>query len=335
MQITLVADPELVNSNYRAYQPMQVLSREGHRVHTTEIGQPRFHPSLPDSDVMLVHRYWDPEMRQVATRLRAAGIGIVWDNDDDVTALPRWNPHYKQLGGPRRARVVADIAQMVNLADVVLTPSELLAEQYRAAGGRDVRVHENFLPVSFRDAPRPRHDGVVIAWLAGLEHQTDYDKLGLRDTLLRLLDAHPDVRVMSIGLGLGLPADRYEHHKLIGFLDLARTLAVADVGIAPLADIPWNRARSNIKLKEYGAAGLAWLASPVGPYVSLGEKQGGLLVDDDGWYAALERLIVDERRRRKLGKRALKWAKGQTIDKHAQLWAGACEEAAARGRARR
>ena len=39
-----------------------------------------------------------------------------------------------------------------------------------------------------------------------------------------------------------------------------------------------NRARSNIKLKEYAAAGACWLASPIGPYVGLGEKQGGRLV---------------------------------------------------------
>jgi glycosyltransferase involved in cell wall biosynthesis len=335
MRITLVTDPELVNSNYRAYQPMQVLSRQGHEIRYTERGQARFHPSLLSSDVIHVHRFWDVEMQRVAEQARAAGVGVVWDNDDDVTALPRWNPHYKQFGGPRRARVAADVQRVVCLADVVSTPSELLADQYREAGAGDVRVHENYLPIEFRSVARPRHDGIVIAWLAGLEHQTDYDRLHLRDTLLQLLDAHADLRVMSIGLGLGLPADRYEHHGLVDFLDLARTLARADIGIAPLADIPWNRARSNIKLKEYGAAGLAWLASPVGPYGGLGDKQGGRLVPEDGWFDALDDLIRDERVRRKLAKRATKWARGQTIDKHAQLWVSACEDAAARGRARR
>jgi hypothetical protein len=336
MRITLVSDPELVNSNYRTYQPMQVLSRLGHDVRYNRVGEPIVDlTTLLSSDVVHVHRYWTHDMQRIVEQARAAGVGIIWDNDDDVTAVPRSNPLYKHWGGAKRPRVVAGIQRMVQLADIVSTPSAVLAEQYRAGGARDVRIHENFLPVEWGKIARPKHDGVVVAWLAGLEHQLDYDRLRLRDTLLRLLERHPDLRVMSIGLGLGLPADRYEHHPLVDFLDLARTLAAADIGIAPLADVPWNRARSNIKLKEYGAAGLAWLASPVRPYLGLSEQQGGRLVADDDWHEELERLIVNARERRKLAKRASKWAKGQTIDQHAKLWLSACEDAAERGRARR
>lgn len=261
------------------------------------------------------------------------GIGVVWDNDDDITAIPRESPHYRSIGGPaNRAKVVRAVKSMVNAVDVVTTPSERLADQFRGAGAVDVRVLENYLPPDFARVSPRKHAGITIAWLAGLEHQLDYQRLRLKPVLEQLLQRHPDVRVLSIGLGLGLRQDRYEHRPLVEFLDLAEVLSHADIGIAPLADIPWNQARSNVKLKEYAAAGLPWLASPVAPYSGLGEKQGGQLVSDDGWLTALEDLIGDSRRRKKLSKNASKWAKGQLIDKHAHLWLQAYEDAAARAR---
>jgi len=89
---------------------------------------------------------------------------------------------------------------------------------------------------------------------------------------------------------------------------------------APIADIPFNRARSNIKVKEYAALGRPWLASPVGPYASLGEKQGGRLVADDGWAAALGRLVEKPRERRKLARQARKWGRTQSVSANANLW---------------
>ena len=336
MRIAVVSDAELVNSNYRAYQPVQALARRGHAIEVNRPGEPRFRPqALLRADVVHIHRYMDPEMQEMVRQLRAAGIGVVWDNDDDVTAIPRSNPHYRRLGGPANAaRVRKLIASMVRSADVVTTPSAVLAEQYRASGAADVRVLENYLPREFSGVKRRKHDGIVVVWLAGLEHQVDYQQLRLKATFERLLDAHPDLRLMSIGLGLGLPADRYEHLPLVEFFDLARTMASADIGIAPLVDIPWNRARSSVKLKEYAAAGLPWLASPVGAYAELGERDGGMLVPDDRWHEALDELITNRRKRRKLAKNAAKWAKRQFIDAHAHLWEAALGDAAAAAQAR-
>lgn len=332
LRIAALSNPNLVNSNYRTYQPLQQVARRGHRLQLNRRDQALPMGTLLGVDAVHVHRIATDEMLEVARGLHAAGVGIVWDNDDDVVALPKSNPHYARLGGAKSREVRARIAQMMRLAHVVTTPSPVLAEQYRELGASDVRVLENYMPPEFARVRPAKHTGVVIAYLAGLEHQVDYQQLRLRDTLLRLLDAHPDLRVMSIGLGLGLPAERYEHIPLVPFLELARVLSHADFGIAPLVDIPWNRARSNVKLKEYASAGIPWLASPVGPYLAMGEQQGGRLVPDDGWDEAIERLIRDARERRKLGKRAAKWVKGEGIERHADRWEAALRDAAERGR---
>jgi glycosyltransferase involved in cell wall biosynthesis len=333
MRIALLCDPGLVNSNYRAYQPMGVLSRHGHTVRYNRAGEAIDARMAFDADVVHIHRFGTPELRGLAQQARASGIGVVWDNDDDVAALPRANPNHARLGARGRRELVAGITEMVRIAHIVTTPSAVLAERYRELGASDVRVVENYLPREFLGVARPRHDGIVIACLAGLEHQIDYQELDVTATLQRLMERHRDVRVISIGVGHDLPRDRYEHMGLVGFLELARVLAQADIGIAPLTDIPWNRARSNVKLKEYAAAGLCWLASPVGPYVGMGEAQGGRLVADGDWEAALERLIVNGRERRKLAKRAVKWVKSEGIERHAHRWEQALRDAAARAQA--
>lgn len=335
MRVAALCDPNLGNANYRSYQPLAALERGGrHQIHYNRRDKPVSLATLGTADVVHVHRIAEHEMRRVAQRLRESGVGLVWDDDDDVTAIPKSNPLYRQLGGMRSRERGRDIRAMVQLADVVTTPSVVLATRYRELGASDVRVLENYLPRQFGKTRRAKHDGIVVVYHAALEHQVDYQQLRLADTLSRLLDTHSDLRVRSYCLGLGLRSDRYEQLPTTSFPDLAQTLAHADIGIAPLIDIPWNRARSNVKVKEYAAGGLAWLASPVGPYVGMGEPNGGRLVPDGGWYAALEQLIVDARARRKLSRRASRWVKGEGIDRHVGLWESALQDAAHRARER-
>lgn len=331
MRIVIVADPELVNVNYRAYQPMQVLSRQGHDVRFNKLGAPRFRMAeLLSADVIHIHRYRDDELVTAVRQAKARGVAIVWDDDDDVTAVPKSNPNHRLVGGSRARQVVAAVAQMVRLADVVTTPSSLLAGHFRDLGATDARVVENFLPREFGGVRIRKHEGVVVGWIAGLEHQLDYQSLKLQDIFGRLLKAHREIRFESVGLGLGLPRDRYDHTPEAPFLELARIAAGFDIGIAPLADIPFNRARSNVKLKEYAAAGLPWLASPVGSYVGMGEDHGGRLVEDDQWFEAVERLVLAARERRRLAKRGSKWARGQAMERNIGAWESVYRDAIAR-----
>ncbi len=73
---------------------------------------------------------------------------------------------------------------------------------------------------------------------------------------------------------------------------------------------------------------MPWIASPVGPYLGLGEAEGGWLVPDDGWFEALDRLATHEHERRQLAHNARAWAMTQTIDALADRWEAVFAEAA-------
>jgi glycosyltransferase involved in cell wall biosynthesis len=77
------------------------------------------------------------------------------------------------------------------------------------------------------------------------------------------------------------------------------------VGIMPLIDTPYTRAKAGFKLLEYMAAGLPVVASPVGVNAELVERSGaGLLASSpEDWEAALRELAASVELRRELGAR--------------------------------
>jgi hypothetical protein len=264
-------------------------------------------------DVVYVFRRSEDPLRRALVPVVARGVGLVWDTDDDLSAIPRRSPNYKTIGGLRGQQRFAETVRMARLAHLMLASTETIKAKYERSGVEGIEVVENHLPPRIRRR-RERHDGLVIGWIAGVEHTEDAIALRLRETLERVLARHPEARVETVGVDLGL-RERYVHHASVHFNDLPQHMARYDIGIAPLIDIPFNAARSNIKVKEYAASGVPWLASPRAPYQSLGEGEGGLLVEDDAWEGALDELISNKRRRNQLARAGKSWAKTQRIDR--------------------
>jgi glycosyltransferase involved in cell wall biosynthesis len=337
MRIAAMIYEGMLSSLYRSLVPMQALAHRGHSVHVEERMMPSDPNILLDFDVVHFCRSCHRPMQQLARGLRRAGVGVVWDNDDDIRTIPAGHPMGEGLQGYSGQHITADMAAMMKLADVVTTPTEVLAERYREMSGADVRVLENFLPPTFERPERvmPHGSAVRIGWLATAEHVGDRDQLRIRETLEQLLQRHAHLEIVSIGMELGVRSRRYEAVPFSVYAQLPTILSHLDIGIAPLADIDFNRVRSNVKLKEYAAVGLPWLASPIGPYAGMGEDQGGRLVPDDRWHAELDALITDADERRRLGFRGRRWAEQETIEHHVERWEQVLQEAAERAAAPR
>jgi glycosyltransferase involved in cell wall biosynthesis len=219
---------------------------------------------------------------------------------------------------------------MLRLTDLVTTTCGELAGRLRRLGGGDVRVVENYVESGFLRERRANGEGVVVGWVAAAEHRGDLKELRLRRTLEQLLEAQPHVSVVSVGVDLGIRADRYTHVPSVPFPELPDTIVQFDLALPPIADVSFNRVRSNIKVKEYAAAGVPWLGSPIGPYKELGAEQGGRLVPDYGWAEALTDLVTDAPARAALAERAAAWGRTQTVTHNAAEWEAAFAQAAER-----
>lgn len=331
---------EGANAYYRLLLPLMAMRERGHEVVHVVQEYKRVIDVRPllGCDFVHIHRpallYDDGE---VVTKLLDAGVTVGFDEDDNVVDMPLGlEERTDQPWAPRARRNFELLLEHVHRVQLVTTPSDHLADRFEAAGATNVHVIDNHLPGAFnRVAPRG-HDGFVIGWHAGREHLVDAELLELAPLLERVLDAHPDVHLVTVNIDLtavGMRHPRYAREEAVPIESLTQRLADFDVGIVPLADIPFNRGRSNVKAREYAAAGVPWLASPVGSYGHLGEAEGGRLVADGEWFDALDRLIRSRRDRRKLSKAAKAWAKEETVWNMAPRWERLFRDAVAERRA--
>jgi hypothetical protein len=322
VRIAFIANPELPGGWYRGIGPMVALNQRGHEIVQVWRPQEGIRGELvTDCDALHIHRAHEPEILDIVRHAKRRGIAVVYDNDDDMRAIPRGDAAHKDYGGFAGDRALREIRRLLQQTDLAIAASVPIADRFREYGAAHVEHIENYVPDAVLHVTAPSNgDRIVMGWLAGNEHHLDVRMLPLGEQVGRALDAHPQLVVETIGCSLALRHERYRHIERIDFFDLPRQLATWDVGLAPIADIPFNRARSNIKVKEYAALGRSWLASPIGPYASLGEKQGGRLVADDGWAEAIGRLVEKPRELRKLAKHARKWGRAQAVSANAELW---------------
>lgn len=333
MHVVALATEPSAGAAYRAELPMRALAEAGHRAEFMVWDQRQEPPPfdhLRQADVVHMWRLFRGPARRLATALKEAGVAVVFDNDDDMTRVPKGSPAYKEMTAARD-QVAAELAATLKLVDLATTTGSELAARLRRLGGGDVRVVENYVESGFvRERGPVGDDGVTIGWVAGLEHRGDLRELRLRRTLETLLEQQPHVSLVSVGLELGVQSDRYTHIERVPFPQLPDAIARFDLALAPIADVSFNRVRSNIKVKEYAACGVPWLASPIGPYRGLGEEQGGRLVVNHGWAEALTELVTDHAARRALAERATAWGRTQTVVGNVAEWEAVFAEAAAR-----
>ncbi len=323
------------NCFYRGLLPLEALARRGHAVRWLKA--PSEVPSvdqLAGLDLVHAHRCHTPEHLDLFRALKERGVAVVWDNDDDLSAMPKITRKHDGLRRSGVRKLFQRTVEIARTADLMTTPSEHLAQRYRDEGVERVTVIENALRPEDTRRRRARHPGLVIGCVAGREHHSDIAQLKLGEILQALLRDHEGIRIVTYGEPLGLRDPRYVHRGDVPIGELIRHETEFDVGLAPLVDSPLNRARSDVKLKEYAAAGAMWLASPFGPYRGLGEQQGGLLVPHREWHTTLDALIRDPQRRLALSEKARAWARQKTTDQTAAAWETAFLGAVERARVR-
>jgi glycosyltransferase involved in cell wall biosynthesis len=326
---------------YRLVWPAETLAAMGLDV-TVHDGWPQAHwraqPGFPDRivavdadcDVMVLQRPMLDSVLASIPVLQKQGVAVVVELDDDFTCLPHGHParvNTSAMANPRQNR--RNLRLACERADLVTCSTQAIADRY-APHGR-AHVIPNCVPASYLSVEAPEHDGPLrVGWTGStVTHVGDLQVVG--DGLARVLAGGP-FHVVGTGFGvadaLHLDDDQVIPTGWVEIDDYPTAYAGLDVAVVPLADNPFNQAKSWLKGIEAAALGVPFVASPTGPYCDLAALgAGGLARTPDEWAMMVGLLTGDAGARQELSMVGRSVAADWTITGNAWRWAEAWERA--------
>jgi glycosyltransferase involved in cell wall biosynthesis len=285
---------------------------------------------LREADCCILQRPTTVIEAQLQDMLQRAGVAVVVEVDDDLHRLHAANSASAAI----KPVHLAYLKRCCEKADLVTVTTPVLARRY-ARHGR-YRILPNYVPDAWTrfnsDGRFGKESAIVVGWPGTVAtHPTDLQAtLGGCGTAVKATGSRfrvigrPDL--VQRNLGLSQPPD------VVPWTNLAvypSELARLDVGIAPLARVPFNRAKSWIKPLELTAAGVPVVMSDYAEYRRLHDYGIGVLASTASeWHDAIVALIRDR------GLRAWASVKGReivrehlTVERHCFDWLDAWSEA--------
>lgn len=252
---------------YRIHSVAQALHQHGYancRVTNKLLTQEGFKGLNPEI-VVVQRQYYDHQI-EVLRQYKKAGAHIVYDLDDAVHKTPSWSPHAHVTPKDFLKR----LKRLSSSVDTFSVSTQALADELRPhVKGTPIKVRPNYLPDSWCLINRgePTKDRKFrIGFAGGIAHEGD---LRLLFPAMRELGDSVEWHFIFDNPGFQFPSEA--NVKLIKptpYNQYGQNLANLDVDlmVAPLEASTFNRCKSDLRLKEYGACGFPVLASDFGPY---------------------------------------------------------------------
>ncbi|KHK04484.1 glycosyltransferase [Desulfovibrio sp. TomC] len=302
-------DPAAACPRLRVFEPVHALGRvvrllpgaipdgPGHRL-VTDVLEP--------ADLILIQRFFpSPQTAPVLEAIFTSGKPVVYDTDDDFTAVPPDHPFFHHM-----AAVAPCVVDTARRASLVTVSTPILAASFGRFANR-VRMVPNFLPDRlWRPVPPPDRGVAAVGFAATPSHAPDLARL---EPALSRLNANPDFSGRFVFYGCLPSTGSFPTATRLPFAPNYAAYAAKlprlglAIGLAPLADTPFNRGKSAVKWQEYAAIGAAGIYADLPPYREVVEDgQTGLLVgpDPEAWAEAVARLTRDAALRRRLAQNA-------------------------------
>lgn len=287
-----------------------------------------------DADLMVFQRVSHKHIARAIQLIRKKGVAVIVEIDDDLSCIDPRNPAFDLLqpGGKGESAFHSwhNLMDACRDATMVVTSTPALQRRY-AVHGRGA-VFENYIQRELLGIPRHDHD--VIGW-AGSVHSHPGDLQVMGSSVNRL--AQDGAQFMNIGNGSGvhkawgIPEDVPLHTTgPTSVFEWGENVAKIGIGVAPLADTKFNRAKSWLKMAEMAALGVPCVASPRDEYVRLhAQGVGWLAKDDKDWYRKLKLLRTNPQARQDMSELGRAIMTGMTIEGNAwklgEIWQDALD----------
>lgn len=279
-------------------------------------------------DVDLVwSSYYSNKMQYAFTKLveNHSKTRFVMDVDDNIYQVPAHNPFWLAMN----ADLVHGMQRMVETVTHLVTTNERLADTFREMRlgvlKDSVYVIPNYIDIDkYTHEPFDNGDIIKIGYFGGSSHYADLNKTNFGTAVSKILHKHKNVHfelygwwgknkrthsVVGTFLDENLPTKRVKLNKGAKghqWYELFKTINL-DVACGPLVADKFNEGKSDIKWQESAIMGAAFIGSRVGPYRdTIQHNEDGLLVNNttQEWYDALDELITNATKRKKLATNA-------------------------------
>lgn len=259
----------------------------------------------------------------VVPLLQAQGVRVVVEIDDDFATIHPRNQSFTTCH-PRRNPGTNwnHLSRACRAADLVTVTTPALARRYGSHGR--VAVLPNLVPERYLAVTKDDHDGLFVGWTGGLNtHPTDLQVT--RGAVARTVEAHgATMAVLGTGWGVQEALGLSEPPLASGWVDIRdypEAMAQFDIGIVPLDDIEFNKAKSALKLCEFSALGVPAVATPTPDNVRMfGEGVGVMAAKPKHWAAALRRLLTEPEHRAEVAGRGREVMARHTIEGNTDRW---------------
>jgi glycosyltransferase involved in cell wall biosynthesis len=267
-------------------------------------------------------------------RLRYPHIKMIMEIDDYLLSSSKSNPTAGEV-----YRYGGDLAKIgleqMRMSDGLIVSTPALSGLYKPYA-KNISVVENVIDLKLWPK-RKKNKRLTVGWIGAGSHDDD---LGLiKNVFPRILEKYKNVE-FSIVHGTpeffkhkpdceyllnprhplykklrrctkckGIPRVKWTHDfKTIDKYPKWAASFGFDIGLAPLVDLNFTRGKSNLRWLEYSAMGIPTIASPLNHFKeTIKDGETGFIVKDNsegGWFAAIERLILDGDLRERIGKNA-------------------------------
>lgn len=323
MRITWLRPSTNAIGEYRARHPALALRALGHDTAVVTVGKEPVSVCNEEliGDILIIQRgTFSGVFDLVDTIPEAVRPRLVYEVDDNPWEWHYWDPIHVELGFEYGKLV----RQVMSRCEAVTCSTRTLAARIRQEfPDKPIWVVPNAIDYQLRDwiktEDRTEHDlvgKVVLGWTGSVHHQMD--GTAMLEALPRVFDQHPDaVLLMQCDRSvyyawtarlLDRYRDRLRWVPPLPFDVHPMIYSLFDINLAPLANTPFNRCKSDLRLIEGGAHGVPYVASKTAPYAEWHETSGGIggyLAERPAeWAEAIGKLISERE------------ARGQSLARH-------------------
>ncbi len=294
---------------------------------TCELIRAQHSKEIPDPSgidlVLAFSPHTDAGMIKTLAGLAAHDIPVILDLECDFENLPVQHPLHQQAGLATAARSKT-YAACLSLADVITTPSPVLAVRLKDAGHNSVMMPDSWdqdNPLWHK--PAPQRQTINLGWIGSPGYVEDV--ASVRRSIVRILREFPQTQLVISGdpevyqLFDNIPEFRRIYLPDVTSEDFPSLLAQVDIRLVPLRNTVFNRSAPDRPLMEAGVHNSPWIASPIPAYHDW--NAGGEIANDrESWYSILKEYITHAEKMTAHGESGRQAAKKRELRQISQLW---------------